>query len=222
MQDQAEIIDFSDNDIKILENFPKMLRLTTLLLTSNSISRISSNSVLASNLPNLKALILTNNKISSFSEIYNIANFKKLEVLSLLDNTVSLSANYKRYIVVKMPSVKILDFVRITKKDRESAEQWSKSKEGKAFIAQVQADAITYNAANQSNSTSTADAVLPGHLSMVVAPSIQAPSASAAAGESGRKARRAYTESERLQIQRAIESASAEQMDVIERQLKVG
>ena len=42
-QDMFDTIDFSDNEIKKLENFPRMVRLTTLLLNNNHISKIAAN-----------------------------------------------------------------------------------------------------------------------------------------------------------------------------------
>lgn len=54
-------MDFSDNEIKKLENFPRYKRLSSLLLCNNHISKISEE--LGTSLPNLSCLILTNNKV---------------------------------------------------------------------------------------------------------------------------------------------------------------
>lgn len=54
-------MDFSDNEIKKLENFPRYKRLSSLLFCNNHISKISEE--LGTSLPNLSCLILTNNKV---------------------------------------------------------------------------------------------------------------------------------------------------------------
>lgn len=60
-QDQFDAMDFSDNEIKKLENFPRYKRLSSLLLCNNHVSKISED--LGTSLPNLSCLILTNNKV---------------------------------------------------------------------------------------------------------------------------------------------------------------
>ncbi|CAM9936110.1 unnamed protein product, partial [Sphacelaria rigidula] len=60
-QDQFDAIDFSDNEIKKLDNFPRYRRLSSLLLCNNHVSRIAPD--LGRQLPNLTCIILTNNKV---------------------------------------------------------------------------------------------------------------------------------------------------------------
>lgn len=60
-QDQFDAIDFSDNEIKKVDNFPRYRRLSSLLLCNNHVSRIAAD--LGAQLPNLSCLILTNNKV---------------------------------------------------------------------------------------------------------------------------------------------------------------
>jgi U2 small nuclear ribonucleoprotein A' len=190
-----------------------MSRLSCLLLMSNSISKISGNSSLCTNLSNLTSLILSNNNISQLTEIYNLAGFKKLEMLSLVDNPVSLAANYRKYVIVKLPSLKTLDFVKVKKEERAQALLWAKSAEGRACIAQVQADAITRNAAS---SGAGGSAGAGGGIGVIAAPSLVAKVAAA-------PVKRVYTDDEKAQIRAAIEKASSpEEMDIVERQLKVG
>ena len=61
-QDQFDAIDFSDNEIKKLDNFPRYKRLSSLLLCNNHVSRIALD--LGAQLPSLSCLILTNNKVT--------------------------------------------------------------------------------------------------------------------------------------------------------------
>ncbi|CAN0467056.1 unnamed protein product, partial [Hapterophycus canaliculatus] len=60
-QDQFDAIDFSDNEIKKLDNFPRYKRLSSLMLCNNHVAKISED--LGTALPNLTCLILTNNKV---------------------------------------------------------------------------------------------------------------------------------------------------------------
>lgn len=55
-------MDFSDNEIKKLDNFPRYKRLSSLLLCNNHVSRIALD--LGAQLPGLSCLILTNNKVT--------------------------------------------------------------------------------------------------------------------------------------------------------------
>jgi U2 small nuclear ribonucleoprotein A' len=50
-------MDLSDNEIKKLDNFPRMNRLTMLLMSNNNVSKIAA-SIGSTQLVNLKALIL--------------------------------------------------------------------------------------------------------------------------------------------------------------------
>ena len=77
-QDGYDAIDLSDNEIQRLENFPRMLRMRTLLLNNNLISRVADG--LGDSMPDLDMLCLTGNRISSLTEINGIAAFKKLNI----------------------------------------------------------------------------------------------------------------------------------------------
>ena len=70
-----ECIDLSDNEIRKLDNFSFLDKLTTLILTNNRIKQLSD---LSDSLPNLVNLFLMNNKISELSELDKLANCKKL------------------------------------------------------------------------------------------------------------------------------------------------
>mmetsp|Transcript_49550 Transcript_49550/g.140344 ORF Transcript_49550/g.140344 Transcript_49550/m.140344 type:complete len:110 (+) Transcript_49550:134-463(+) len=61
-QDQFDVLDFTDNEIKRVDNFPTFKRLSTLLLSNNHVTRLSP--TLSEQLPNLDCLILTNNKVT--------------------------------------------------------------------------------------------------------------------------------------------------------------
>lgn len=111
LQDQFDTIDLSDNEIPKLDNFPRMRRLKTLMLSNNFISRIGTD--LGDKLPALESLILTGNKISSLSELDHLSSLTQLTHLSLLDNPVVKQPHYRLYVLSKLPNLKTLDFRKV-------------------------------------------------------------------------------------------------------------
>ncbi|KAJ2956651.1 hypothetical protein NQZ79_g7532 [Umbelopsis isabellina] len=128
-KDLNDAIDFTNNDIRQLGNFPRMLRLRVLLLANNRIGHIDSQ--LVDYIPNLTTLILSNNLIQELGDLEPLTKCAKLEYLSLLDNPVTKKKYYRLYIIHKIPSVRVLDFKRIRKAEREEAQELFKSEEGK-------------------------------------------------------------------------------------------
>ncbi|KAM3580576.1 U2 snRNP complex subunit [Umbelopsis sp. WA50703] len=128
-KDLNDAIDFTNNDIRQLGNFPRMLRLRVLLLANNRIGRIDSQ--LVDYIPNLTTLILSNNLIQELGDLEPLTKCAKLEYLSLLDNPVTKKKYYRLYIIHKIPSVRVLDFKRIRKAERDEAKELFKSEEGK-------------------------------------------------------------------------------------------
>ena len=117
--DQFSCINLTDNSISEINYLPQLKRLKTLMLINNRITKIEND--FAINCPLLSNLVLTNNKISDFKQIDNIASCKSLEKLYLVDNMVTKLKNYRLYVIYKIPTLRILDFQRVTKKEREEA-----------------------------------------------------------------------------------------------------
>ncbi len=117
--DQFACINLTDNSISEINYLPQLKNLKTLMLINNRISKIEKD--FAINCPFLTNLVLTNNKISDFEQIDNIASCRSLEKLYLLDNMVTKLKNYRAYVIYKIPTLRILDFQRVTKKEREEA-----------------------------------------------------------------------------------------------------
>lgn len=185
------MIDLTDNDIKKLDNFPIMWRLNTLLVSNNSISRISTS--VGEHLPRLQALILSNNRISHLFEIDHISRIQSLEVLSLLENPVVMRPNYRLYAIFRIPSLKCLDFNKVTRQEREDATKLFKSSAGRAFLNVIEQEKQTSTSANGS--------------AAIVAP---------------KKVVAELTDQQKAQVKRAIEIATTkEQIDTIEYQLQV-
>jgi len=137
MEDQFDTLDLSDNEIKKVDNFPRMLRLRTILLTNNHVTRLDGR--VGRNLSNLEHLILTNNRITDLSELDALAQFPSLSSVSLVDNPVTRRPNYRAYVIQNVPQLKVLDFRKIKPKEREAARQLFESDEGQKLITAVQA-----------------------------------------------------------------------------------
>ena len=117
--DQFACINLIDNSISEINILPQLKRLKTLMLSNNRISKVEKD--FAINCPFLTNLVLINNKISDFEQIDNIATCQSLEKLYLLDNVVTKLKNYRLYVIYKLPKLRILDFQKVTKKEREEA-----------------------------------------------------------------------------------------------------
>lgn len=80
-------IDFTDNDIQILGNFPLSPRIRTLLLARNRISSIQS--TLPNSIPSLTNLVLSSNNLTELSDLDVLGKFSRLTQLVLMDNPVT-------------------------------------------------------------------------------------------------------------------------------------
>lgn len=112
-----------------------MKRLTTLFFNNNYIFRIGN---LGGNLSNLTTLILTNNRLASLSEVDNLASLTNLELLSLMDNPLTNHAHYRLYVIHKIPSLKCLDFQKVTRTEREQSQRLFASNEGVQVLSAME------------------------------------------------------------------------------------
>ncbi len=118
-----------------MENFPLMKRLKSIILSNNAITTISSTVPKA--LPNLQQLVLTNNRISFLSEVTNLSGLKHLWFLSLSNNPVTKKPYYRLFIIYILPSLCVLDFCKVKRKEREEARKLFSSKAGKRLIETI-------------------------------------------------------------------------------------
>ncbi|RLN75964.1 hypothetical protein BBJ28_00009591 [Nothophytophthora sp. Chile5] len=118
-KDGFDCIDLSDNEIKKLENFPRLRRLRMLLLHNNHVAKIQEN--LSDAIANLEYLMLTGNRIAQLAEVDHLACFAKLDTLTLSGNPVTKRKYYREYVIHKLPQLRVLDFQRIRPHDREAA-----------------------------------------------------------------------------------------------------
>uniref|UniRef100_A0ABD2WG43 Probable U2 small nuclear ribonucleoprotein A' n=1 Tax=Trichogramma kaykai TaxID=54128 RepID=A0ABD2WG43_9HYME len=146
--DQFDTLDFSDNDIRKLDNFPLLKRIKTLFFNNNRIVRIADG--LENCIPNLETLMLTGNQLQELCDIQPLFGLKKLTTLCLLQNPVSAKAHYRQYIIFKMPNLKLLDFKKIKMKEREEVNEFFKSPRGKEIAKDItkKAKAISHGSNN--------------------------------------------------------------------------
>lgn len=152
-RDAFDCIDLSGNDIAALANFPRLPRLTTLLLSGNRVTTIAADNIAAS-LPSLESLQLANNRvcvfslslnfhflcqcfsrvshtpmehkqITDFAEVGHLAGLSCLEHLWLAGNPIATASNYRLRVVRLLPSLRFLDGARITKHERDAAQALS-------------------------------------------------------------------------------------------------
>jgi Leucine-rich repeat (LRR) protein len=86
-QQPHDAIDFTDNDIQVLGNFPLSPRITTLLLARNRVASIQP--TLASAVPNLRNLVLASNNLVELADVDALGGLGRLTHLVLADNPVT-------------------------------------------------------------------------------------------------------------------------------------
>lgn len=141
-RDQFDSIDFSDNEIKKLDNFPLLKRIKKLLFSNNRISFIQER--LQESLPNLSWLILTNNDIKELGDIDPLSSLTQLQCLCLINNPITTKKHYRLYVINKLPTVRILDFRKVKLREREEANKMFKGKKGKALAEEIAQKSQTF------------------------------------------------------------------------------
>lgn len=135
-EDQYDVIDFSDNDIIKLENFPNLARLNTMFLNNNKVSVISDG--LGAKIPSLETLILTNNKIANLGDLDPLAELKKLSSLSLMKNPVIRHPQYRLYLIYRIPTLKWLDFQKVKRQEKVEAKALFGGEEGQKLKQSIE------------------------------------------------------------------------------------
>ncbi|KID90792.1 U2 small nuclear ribonucleoprotein A', partial [Metarhizium majus ARSEF 297] len=110
-------IDFTDNDIQILGNFPLSPRITTLLLARNRIASIQAS--LPNAVPNLTNLVLASNNFAELADLDTLKGFERLTHLVLADNPVTKKEHYRYWILWRCPTVRFLDYAKVKEAERE-------------------------------------------------------------------------------------------------------
>lgn len=142
---------YTDNEIRKLDNLPKMPRLTAIFANNNLITRVGDR--IGSFVDNLRHLMLANNKIANLSEIDHIATLQRLEHLSLLENPVTSKLHYRLYTIHRIKSIKSIDFQKVTRSEREQSDAFFKSPAGVAMLGAIADEASS--SSNTSKDTSS-------------------------------------------------------------------
>ncbi|CAK4034900.1 u2 small nuclear ribonucleo a [Lecanosticta acicola] len=116
-----ECIDFTDNNIQQLANFPLSPRLQSLLLTNNRVHTISES--LGKNVPNLHTLVLTKNNLSELADLEPLMGLKKLVYVSLMGNPVATKENYRYWLLWRCPQIRFLDYQKVKDSERSKAKE---------------------------------------------------------------------------------------------------
>lgn len=116
-----DAIDFTDNDIQLLGNFPLSPRLHTLLLARNRISSIQPS--LANSIPNLTNLVLTANNFAELADLDVLGTFPILTHLVLMENPVTRKDHYRYWVLWRCPAVRFLDYRKVKDVEREKARE---------------------------------------------------------------------------------------------------
>jgi len=116
-----DAIDFTDNDIATISNFPLSPRLNTLLFARNRIQGVDKR--IAEQLPNLTTLVLTSNHVKELADLEGLSLCGKLTHLSLLDNPVTRKEHYRSYLIWTIPSLRFLDYQKVRDAERQQASE---------------------------------------------------------------------------------------------------
>ncbi|KNE66545.1 hypothetical protein AMAG_11675 [Allomyces macrogynus ATCC 38327] len=118
-RDTLDTLNLTDNDVRSVSGFPRMPRLTALMLAHNRVTRIDADA--GSALPNLHTLILSHNAIAELGDLDALSAFPSLVRLSLVGNPVTRRPDYRLYAIHRAPSVRVLDFAKVRDVERKAA-----------------------------------------------------------------------------------------------------
>jgi len=134
-EDQFDTLDLSDNEIRLVGGFPPMPRLKNLVLNNNRVSRLSD--TIASALPNLTSIIVTNNRIRDFESVSVVQKLKYLETVSFLNNELCRHPHYRLLLIHWVPSLRFIDFRRIRDEERKNAKKLFAGEKGQSLLKEV-------------------------------------------------------------------------------------
>ncbi|KAL7949872.1 leucine-rich repeat domain-containing protein [Trichoderma barbatum] len=116
-----DAIDFTDNDIQVLGNFPLSPRITTLLLARNRVTSIQP--TVAAAIPNLRNLVLASNHLVELADLDTLGTFSRLTHLVLADNPITKKEHYRYWVIWRCPSVRFLDYEKIKQAERDQSQE---------------------------------------------------------------------------------------------------
>lgn len=108
--DQFEVIDLTNNAIDEVGGIPEFTRLHTLLMANNHVKSVGDIV-----LPLVTLVSLANNRLNNLASLFG--KFPNLRHLVLAGNP--LPANYRAVAVWMFPNLQVLDFEKVTAKERD-------------------------------------------------------------------------------------------------------
>eukprot|EP00041_Stephanoeca_diplocostata_P006275 m.79537 g.79537 ORF g.79537 m.79537 type:complete len:254 (+) comp16274_c0_seq2:147-908(+) len=200
--DQFDTYDFTNNEIRRLGGFPRLLRLKTLLLTNNKITRIAED--LAESVPALEEIHMKNNSLTELGDLEPLKSVKKLVRLSLIGNPVSHHPNYRLYVIHLLPALRQLDFQKIKDVERQQSKDLFSGPTGADLLKSIAEAAAKRKKTSSANGTA-------------------AVSETAAVSTSSDDGAKKLTAEEVQKIKVAIANAKTiEEFNALEAQLKAG
>ncbi|EDO19397.1 hypothetical protein Kpol_1002p44 [Vanderwaltozyma polyspora DSM 70294] len=128
MNKPVNILDLTNNKISGLPNLKERTDIHTLLIARNRVSYIDGK-LLPKRLENL---VLGHNNITSLDELNGLKSGPKtLTNLCLRANDVCHMEGYREYIIKLMPHLQVLDFTKVTDKERKAAKSFELPKHKK-------------------------------------------------------------------------------------------
>jgi U2 small nuclear ribonucleoprotein A' len=124
MRDGFDLLDLSQNALASLgTGFPPSPRLSGLYAGSNAIRALESG--FADSLPNLRTLVLTANAIETVSDLNldELSKLMQLETLAINENPVASTPGIRSLLLHRIPSLRFIDFVRVTRAERMATEK---------------------------------------------------------------------------------------------------
>ncbi|GAA5845214.1 hypothetical protein JCM11251_003715, partial [Rhodosporidiobolus azoricus] len=195
-RDQLDSLDLTDNALTTLSNFPLLRRLAHLLCANNPIRTLSPS--IATSLPNLETLVLTNSAVpkehlAALGD--TLGKCRKLENLSLKGAPVQQAEHYRDWIVFSCKKLRVLDFERVRQKDRETANS--------LFLTPAGEPTPLHTSFTSAAAAGLAAPSLVG--SKTFEPGAEPTTAAAASGKAGRL----LTKEEKERVRKAIEGAES-------------
>ncbi|KAI2606935.1 L domain-like protein [Hypoxylon fragiforme] len=160
-------IDFVDNDIQVLGNFPLSPRIRSLLLQRNRIAAIQP--TLANSIPNLTTLQLESNNLTELADLDPLGSFPFLTHLVLRDNPVTKKEHYRYWVLWRCPSVRLLDFQKVKHAERvQAATLFGTAAEPTELASKIMGvKSKTFDASLASNGDGLASGGLPTRMSRI-------------------------------------------------------
>lgn len=116
-------VDLSNNDIAEVAGLGGLPTLHTVLLANNRITRVAQGERCA-----VRALLLAQNRLASFSALAQLRQFPQLENLLMVGNPVTAQEQYRVHVVLLVPLLRVLDGEKVTLEERRAAERYQEAK----------------------------------------------------------------------------------------------